>query len=106
MTATVSTPATTSPAQPDPAVARLDRRIRYLMLAVIWGLSFAFIRSPTGIVRPLTRDPSALLTAVETGAFRPGWRPVVRLVCCRSPSRTPSTVGPSNAAAMTLSASR
>jgi hypothetical protein len=37
MTTTVSTRATAAPAQPGPAVARLGWRIRFGLLAVIWG---------------------------------------------------------------------
>jgi hypothetical protein len=37
MTATVSARATAAPAQSGPAVARLGWRIRFGMLAVIWG---------------------------------------------------------------------
>ncbi len=53
MTTTVSARAIAAPAQPGPAVARPGWRIRFGMLAVIWGLSFVFIKIGDQALAPL-----------------------------------------------------
>jgi drug/metabolite transporter (DMT)-like permease len=53
MTTTIAVPATTPPAEPGHRGARLDWRVRFLLLAVIWGLSFVFIKIGTQALAPL-----------------------------------------------------